>query len=285
MNYLIYAYYKKNTNEIVYVGLTNNLKRRRREHEVYEPQEKGRPHYDYPLSKGIRKYGVDYYGCQILEDNLTLQQAKDREKYWIAYYDTYNDPSKYNYTLGGDSFCTQKFENETIEKVKFLLEQKQPFQKIFETTGVSISHISEINTGKRWYEKNREYPINNQTYGRKLTPQQVSTIMELLENSDKRAPEISQEFGVSDTVIRRINRGQSYYNPNKDYPLRKEKTPPKKKKKLNEKELIELIDEIENSSTPFSVLAEKYSIGVTTVYNINNGTTRKLKEKNYPLRK
>ena len=63
MNYLIYAYYKQNTNEIVYVGLTNNLERRRCEHEIYEPQEKGRPHYDYPLSRGIRKYGVDYYGC------------------------------------------------------------------------------------------------------------------------------------------------------------------------------------------------------------------------------
>lgn len=36
--YTIYKYIKIDTNEVVYVGRTNNLKRRRREHEIYEPQ-------------------------------------------------------------------------------------------------------------------------------------------------------------------------------------------------------------------------------------------------------
>lgn len=38
-HYIIYKYIKIDENEVVYVGRTNNLERRRREHEVYEPTE------------------------------------------------------------------------------------------------------------------------------------------------------------------------------------------------------------------------------------------------------
>lgn len=36
---VIYKYTKLDTNEVVYVGRTNNILRRRKEHEFYEPQE------------------------------------------------------------------------------------------------------------------------------------------------------------------------------------------------------------------------------------------------------
>lgn len=124
MEYTIYKYIKKDINEVVYVGRTNNFSRRKNEHEKYEPFEEGRPHYNYPLSRGIRKYGVDAYQCEIIEIVTTYEESLSREKYWIKYYDTFNDPSKYNYTPGGElSFTTAKFNDEIIDEVKSLLEQ------------------------------------------------------------------------------------------------------------------------------------------------------------------
>ena len=177
MKYVIYAYYKRDNEEVVYVGLTNDFVRRRREHEKYEPYEEERPHYNYPLSRGIRKYGEAYYDCKILEEGLSLEQAKEKEKYWIKYYNTYEDPSKYNLTPGGETTCWTKFEDEVIEQVKRMLEQKKSFQEITEKTQVSLSHISEINMGKRHFDKNREYPINPQTCGRKLTQKDILEIL------------------------------------------------------------------------------------------------------------
>lgn len=54
----------------------------------------------------IKKYGWDNFNHEIIEDNIkTLEEANEREKYWIAFYHTYiNDPvcHGYNMTAGGD---------------------------------------------------------------------------------------------------------------------------------------------------------------------------------------
>ena len=183
MEYTIYKYIKKDINEVVYIGRTNNFSRRKDEHEKYEPFEEGRPHYNYPLSRGIRKYGANAYQCEIIETVTTYEESLNREKYWIKYYDTFNDPSKYNYTPGGElSFTTAKFDDKIIDEVKSLLEQQVDFKTIRDRTGVSLPHISEINTGKRRKDTNRCYPINTMTCGRKLTQEDVNEIVNLLDN-------------------------------------------------------------------------------------------------------
>ena len=94
--YIIYKYIKIDTNEVVYIGRTNNLERRRREHEIYEPWEEKRPHYNYPLSRGIRKYGKENYKCEIIEVVDSYEKSLQQEKYWIKYYNTFEDNTKYN---------------------------------------------------------------------------------------------------------------------------------------------------------------------------------------------
>lgn len=284
MKYLIYAYVKKENNQVVYVGLTNNLQRRRLEHERYEPFEEGRPHYNYPLSRGIRKYGPDYYECIVLEDNLTEEEAKEQEKYWIKYYDTYNDPEGYNYTPGGGLTHLTKFSESIIKEVKSLLKQKYLFKDIMELTGVSIPHISEINTGKRWFDKNETYPLNDQTCGRKLTKEQVLEVIEKIKKNYT-FQQIGIEFNVSETTIKKINDGKTYHLDNINYPIREKRLNISKNHKLTEEELLNLIEDLQNTNIPFSQLASKYQVGTTTIYNINKGTTRKKETLQYPLRK
>ena len=283
-NNVIYKYVKIDTNEVVYIGRTNNFLRRRREHEVYEPQEKGRPQYDYPLSRGIRKYGVDNYKCEIIEEGLTYEESLKREIYWIEYYDTYNDPSKYNYTPGGECVTESKYDDELVNEVKLLLEEKVDFKTIQEKTGISISHISEINTGKRRKDSYHTYPINNMTCGRKLTIEQVMEIIELLKTTKIPNQQIGAQYNVDEGTIQNINLGKRYYQKDIQYPIR-EKCKVSKNHKLNEEEFENLVADIQNTNVSFAKLALKYNISSSTVYNINKGVSRKSEKYSYPLRK
>lgn len=78
---LIYAYKKIDENKIVYVGQTVNLKLRDKRHREIDPFDPCLREYNYPLSRGIRKYGNDAYELIILEDNLSQEQLNEREKY------------------------------------------------------------------------------------------------------------------------------------------------------------------------------------------------------------
>lgn len=284
-HYIIYKYIKIDENEVVYVGRTNNLERRRREHEVYEPTEVNRPHYNYPLSRGIRKYGKDAYKCEIIEEVFTYEESLKQEKYWIKYYNTFNDPSKYNYTPGGElSFTTAKFEDEIIEEVKNLLEQRVDYETIKDRTGISISHISEINTGKRRRDRNRTYPINEMTRGRKINSEQLQEIICLLQNTDMTCAEIGQKYNVSGTAIQKINYGSLQRQEGITYPIRT-RIIPHRKHTLTVEELSELCNDIINTNISFNQLANKYNISTTTVYNINKGTSHKNDKYTYPLRK
>lgn len=284
-HYIIYKYIKIDENEVVYVGRTNNLERRRREHEVYEPTEVNRPHYNYPLSRGIRKYGKDAYKCEIIEEVFTYEESLKQEKYWIKYYNTFNDPSKYNYTPGGElSFTTAKFEDEIIEEVKNLLEQRVDYETIKDRTGISISHISEINTGKRRRDRNRTYPINEMTRGRKINSEQLQEIICLLQNTDMTCAEIGQKYNVSGTEIQKINYGSIQRQEGITYPIRT-RIISHRKHTLTSEELSELCNDIINTNISFNQLANKYNISITTVYNINKGTSRKNDKYTYPLRK
>lgn len=81
MKNIIYGYKQLTTNEIVYVGQTVNLQSRRMKHEKYDPFNPNTKEYNYPLSKGIRKYGIENYECIILEEVNSESELNDREKY------------------------------------------------------------------------------------------------------------------------------------------------------------------------------------------------------------
>ena len=284
-NNVIYAYKRKDINKIVYIGQTVNLNNRHYRHIKIDPYDDTLKEYNYPLSRGIRKYGEDNYELIILEEGLLREQLNEKEKYWIKYYNTFNDPSKYNYTPGGElSFTTAKFEDEIIEEVKSLLEQRVDYKTIKDRTGISISLISEINTGKRRRDRNRTYPINEMTRGRKINSEQLQEIICLLQNTDMTCAEIGQKYNVSGAAIQKISDGSNQRQEGITYPIRT-RIIPHRKHTLTAEELSELCNDIINTNISFNQLANKYNISTTTVYNINKGTSRKNDKYTYPLRK
>lgn len=222
---LIYAYKKKSQNKIVYVGQTIQLDERHKKHMLYDPYNKNTREYNYPLSRGIRKYGIDEYELIILEDNIPLEELDDREKYWIKYYNTYWNG--YNQTVGG-AFPTRPIYPDDIILLAINMLQNEDFsyKDIQEKTGLSLTHIYNINVGKRRLQPNITYPIRKNnvkgTKGLKFSPEQAELIHQALLNSNKDFKQLSIEFGCSEGTISEINQGnvKAYYSSNYTYPIR-----------------------------------------------------------------
>lgn len=228
MSNVIYAYKKNSNNKIVYVGQTQNLKERHYRHINVDPYKKELKEYNYPLSKGIRKYGKEEYKLIILEDNLLKEELDEKEKYWIKYYDTYWNG--YNQTEGGKNPIKPIFNEEKIDIIiEMLKDDSYSYKDIAEKTGVSLTHIYNINTGQRRKKDNINYPIRKSnikgTKGLKFSPEENLRIHEILLNTYKTYEQIAQEFKCDPITIRRINKGitKKYRLENFDYPLRKNK--------------------------------------------------------------
>ncbi len=94
--------YKNKINGHMYIGMAKDADRRYKDHENASFN-KNHKQYDYPIHAAIRKYGLNNFDFNILEDNLpNIEKMKQREIYWISYYNTYKNRQHYNQTPGGD---------------------------------------------------------------------------------------------------------------------------------------------------------------------------------------
>lgn len=225
MNNVIYAYKKKSSNKIVYVGQTNNLEYRHKQHIKYDPYNSKNKEYNYPLSRGIRKYGENEYELIVLEENLLQEELNSREIYWIKYYNTYFNG--YNQSLGGSNPVKPIFNDELIDLViEMLKDSKNSYQDICNKTGISMTHVYNINTGNRRKRDNINYPIRPSntigSKGIKLSQEQNLEIHELLLHSSKEIKTIAKNYGCDPSTISRINKGatKAYKLNNYNYPLR-----------------------------------------------------------------
>ena len=224
-NNVIYAYVKKENQKVVYVGQTKNLQYRHNQHIKWDPFNINNPEYQYPLSRGIRKYGQDAYELIILEDNLLEEQLNEREKYWIKFYNTYFNG--YNQTIGGSNPTKPIFTDDLIDTViEMLQDESYSYKDIMNKTGISMTHIYNINTGKRRRKDNIKYPIRTSntkgTKGLKFSPQECKEIHELILKGHKTFIEIAKMYNSDPVTIRRINKGttKNYVLEGYKYPLR-----------------------------------------------------------------
>lgn len=92
-------------NNKIYIGQTVNYEERIRHHKQVafrdNSKEKNRPLY-----KAIRKYGLDNFKFEIIDEANDVDELNSKEIYWIAYYDCCVDNNKgYNLDKGGKNGC------------------------------------------------------------------------------------------------------------------------------------------------------------------------------------
>lgn len=277
-NPLIYAYKKRSSNKIVYVGQTIDLKTRHKAHIEYDPYNPNTFEYNYPLSRGVRKYGKDEYELIILEDSISLEELNDKEIYYIELYRTYHDG--YNQDTGGninDNFYI--YTDEKIEDtVNLIMSSDLSFPQISKITGLSMTHLYNLNHGLRRRKDGIFYPLRDENYltrGQKLTLTEVEQIKDILKNTRIPISKIAEMYNC--TSIAGINVGRIFKDENDKYPLRR-------KRRIDNLQLQGIIKELTETDASFKVLGKKYNISESTIGNINQGIVYKTDGVEYPIR-
>lgn len=207
-------------NHKIYIGQTNNPKRRFQEHRVkgYEADTHKVLYYAF------NKYGLDNFNFEIIEET---ENADEREKYWIKYYDSFENG--YNMTEGGDKppihtgiehpQCTHSLDEIELVK-KLLINTKLTTKEIANIANYNTSSVNRINSGELHYDNSLTYPLRkDQT---KINKQErAKNIINDLLNTNLTQKQIAEKYGVGRTTITAINNGQNFHDINLSYPLRK----------------------------------------------------------------
>ena len=147
----IYKATSKTTGKI-YIGLsTQTLEKRISQHNSHAFGLQS----EYHFHRAIRKYGVDDFVYEIIEDNINdIEYLKQREQYWIKQYNSYYEG--YNSTLGGEGNC--KRDDDLVFK---LFNEGKTTKEIQDITGYGRNTIYESYKANNLTEENNKRKVEN----------------------------------------------------------------------------------------------------------------------------
>lgn len=147
--------------------------------------------------RAIRKYGPSNWKHETIESGIeTLEDANDREAFWIALFCSNNKRFGYNSTSGGRQGAM------TLE-VKNRLSESHLGKEHALSTKEKISEMSRKTV--------ENYVGESFHWNSKLTTAQVANIRLLLSEKQMRQKDIAQMFNVSDTTISHIKHGKKKF--------------------------------------------------------------------------
>lgn len=207
------------TNKI-YIGITNQGSGTRYRKHWYDART-GDP---CPIHRSMAKYGEENFKLEIIDFADTYEELKEKEKYWIKYYDSNNREKGYNLTEGGDGTFGRFHSEETKEKIR----QKAIGRKASEETKKKMSeqrkgkfterakkHLLDIvDMGKRkvtvsFLNENKEI-INTVTY---------DSIIECSTNLKLHRGTITRAISNTNGYIKKINAIVSFVHDTRYYNL------------------------------------------------------------------
>lgn len=283
-------------NDKVYIGLSNDIRRRMIEHY-------GRDLKEYPnllISQAIMKHKTK--DIEIIEyiDENDRELLKEREIYWIAYYNSYLDRTKgYNMTPGGDGVLKGIYNNasyisqQDLEQIINLLQNSDlTYDDIADITNSSKSIIQHINLGIHYRDNKITYPIrkkrkehyelNNKHSAFFDKQEELLNLIQDLKNNQLSYKELEEKYNIKTTTLSLINQGKKYKQDNEIYPLRKSKTSLKRIFSKDELELIKNL--LNNSNKSMTEIGKILSCDRKIISDINNGIRQRQDNWSYPLR-
>jgi group I intron endonuclease len=135
-------------NNKVYIGQSTNISRRWNAHHN-EPFNKLSPAHDCCFYRAIRKYGIENFTFEVLEE-CSPQELDEKERYYISLFDSY--ANGYNENFGGrDTFGGHKLSIEQVLEIKEKLASQQfTLAQLSEEYQVHKDTIRNINNGWSW---------------------------------------------------------------------------------------------------------------------------------------
>jgi len=201
-----------------YIGQSVDIHKRflehKNRHDIFG--KKDRAIEDTYFHSMLRHYGFHNFDFEVLEE-CSKEQLNTKEKYYISFYNTLY-PNGYNKTSGGESGSLNKLNSyDDLMKIISLLKNSSLSNlEIGALFGVSDQTISDINSGRSWFQDDTHYPIRdgryiaNKRYTTKrkqilktrkcVRPNKEELEKLLIHNSYKTVGKI---FGVSGTAVQK----------------------------------------------------------------------------------
>ena len=192
-----------------YIGQTNNLENRKKQHiQDTIHQHKGHENaYNQPIHCAMRKYGIDNFKLEILavintsdwSEVNTLEQKFITERNTMA-------PNGYN--LQGTGYANpgknkSKIPQETIKNIISDLKNNISILEIADKYQISRSYVSDINNGRCLRQQNEIYPLQQN----RMTKEDYFEIFDLLINTNWSMREIGRYVNRHHDTIEKINKG------------------------------------------------------------------------------
>lgn len=151
----------KKENGKSYIGQSNDIERRFSEHKTK---------IDIPIEIAIKKYGADAFNFEVIEE-CPLDKLDEREKYWIAFYNTYKGFG-YNCNEGGgnnhgENNGRTKLTNEDVAYIRECydshIRRRDVYQKFQDR--ISFDGFASIWDGSTWKDIKMEvYTEENKNF-------------------------------------------------------------------------------------------------------------------------
>ena len=272
MNY-IYCYTNK-INQHKYVGQTNNLKRRIREHRSCAFNKESSSYNDL-IHKKIRQYGEENFEITVLEKIYVddIDKVNERERYWIKEKSSFRGTGLgYNSDFGGGVKPSSILNQNQIEDIKQKIKNGISYFDIEKEYSISASFISSINHGVYFFDDKEIYPL----YKYYKTDEDYDTLIDLLLNSPLSLVDIAKQLGIGYSTVKKINAGTLRNGLYPTYPIRK--------KSSNEIRAEKIKDLLLNSNLTKTEISKIADVSMETVRRINTGLSFKDNKLSYPLR-
>lgn len=287
----IYKYVNK-INGHTYVGQTNDLNKRYNGHKSDSLNPKSHS-YDYPLSNAFRKYGLENFTYEVIEEVNNREEANKREIYWIEKLKSHISQGGYNITKGGDSHNGQKvpweellkkgkvFTPEEIIDIQNQLIAGALYKDLMEQYAPRLKRtfLSNLNHGANYKNSNLNYPLKKDFSGElsHFTKEEIQNIKKDIKSGMKYY-DIQIKYNIESAgFISGINNGRYFFDKNETYPLFL--------KGCADKSWIwPCIKDIIYSKDSLIKIAEKYGKAESTIKKLGQGRANKQDKLLYPLR-
>lgn len=272
MNY-IYCYTNK-INQHKYIGQTNNLQRRIREHKSCAFNSNSSSYNDL-IHKKIREYGIENFDIEVIEIiyNQDQEYINEREKYWIKEKSSFRGTGLgYNSDLGGNKSGYSMFTMDEINSIKEKIKQGVSFLDLELEYKISASYLSNINHGIYFFDDKENYPLYQ--YYKKDTD--YDELIDLLLNSPMRMSDIAKQLNIGYSTVKKINAGTLRKGLYPTYPIRKISA--------NEMRANKIKDLLLHSNYSKTEISKLLNVDLETIRRINIGQCFNDKQLQYPLR-
>ena len=274
MIFYIYRYTNLINNK-KYVGQTNNIDRRIREHKNNSFNSKS-INYENKIHQAIRKYGYDNFKIDIIEvinDVTDYDIVNERERYWIKEEKSLLTQWGYNVLEGGKNCWRSFLTPDDVEKIKNMIHDEISYSEIQQIYPISKTFISDINNGKYFFDEKEIYPLCKY----RISGDIYDALLEDLIKPELTFKELSIRYGISESTVKKFNYGilqKGYYKG--EYPIRKI-TPQEYKRIL-------IKDYLLNTNYSKKEIVNLTNSSDETVRRVNVGLIDKDDNLKYPLR-